>query len=293
MPPILIEIRLDRTGFDRFIGSWVCRFEKTVVIDVGPSSSVIKLIDSLKAMGIHHVDYVLLTHIHMDHAGGLGEFLDHFTTARAICHSKAVSHLLDPSKLWANSQKTLGNLAIAYGPMKPVKKERLLAHTEARVEGVDIIETPGHAPHHLSFVILGHLFVGEAGGTYVAREGWEYLRPATPPVFFLKEFLRSIDLLLARGELPICYAHLGSAQSSQQMLKRERDQLLFWEHVLRDELGKGDHGLMERGLTRLLREDKELQEIKAMSSGEQERERFFLGNSIKGYLGFLQDIHPL
>ena len=232
MEPTLIELRQDRPGFDRFIGSWLCPYDKTVVIDVGPSRSVTKLIESLSVLGIREVDFVLLTHIHMDHAGGLAEFLDHFPMARAVCHSKAISHLVDPSKLWLGSQKTLGDLAEAYGPIRPVKKERLIPHTEARVEGIDIIETPGHAPHHLSFIIQENLFAGEAGGIYLAVKDWEYLRPATPPVFFLKEFLGSIDRLLTAKDLPICYAHFGKANSSHRMLKRERAQFLLWETVL-------------------------------------------------------------
>ena len=293
MHPLLIELRQDRPGFDRFIGSWLCPYDKTVVIDVGPSRSVTKLIESLSVLGIREVDFVLLTHIHMDHAGGLAEFLDHFPMARAVCHSKAISHLVDPSKLWLGSQKTLGDLAEAYGPIRPVKKERLIPHTEARMEGIDIIETPGHAPHHLSFIIQENLFAGEAGGIYLAVKDWEYLRPATPPVFFLKEFLGSIDRLLTAKDLPICYAHFGKANSSHRMLKRERAQLLLWETVLREEITKGDHRLMERGMARLLAEDPELKAFEAMSSADQDREKFFIGNSIKGYLGFLQENpHP-
>ncbi len=293
MHPLLIELRQDRPGFDRFIGSWLCPYDKTVVIDVGPSRSVTKLIESLSVLGIREVDFVLLTHIHMDHAGGLAEFLDHFPMARAVCHSKAISHLVDPSKLWLGSQKTLGDLAEAYGPIRPVKKERLIPHTEARVEGIDLIETPGHAPHHLSFIIQENLFAGEAGGIYLAVKDWEYLRPATPPVFFLNEFLGSIDRLLTAKDLPICYAHFGKANSSHRMLKRERAQLLLWETVLREEITKGDHRLMERGMARLLAEDPELKAFEAMFSADQDREKFFIGNSIKGYLGFLQENpHP-
>jgi glyoxylase-like metal-dependent hydrolase (beta-lactamase superfamily II) len=293
MHPLLIELRQDRPGFDRFIGSWLCPYDKTVVIDVGPSRSVTTLIESLSVLGIREVDFVLLTHIHMDHAGGLAEFLDHFPMARAVCHSKAISHLVDPSKLWLGSRKTLGDLAEAYGPIRPVKKERLIPHTEARVEGIDIIETPGHAPHHLSFIIKDNLFAGEAGGIYLAGKDWEYLRPATPPVFFLKEFLGSIDRLLTAKDLPVCYAHFGRAGRSHSMLKRERAQLLLWEEIIREELAKGDHRLMERGMGRLLAEDPQLKAFEAMSSADQDREKFFIRNSIKGYLGFLQENpHP-
>jgi glyoxylase-like metal-dependent hydrolase (beta-lactamase superfamily II) len=288
MQPVLIEIKQDRPGFDRFIGSWLCPFDKTMVIDVGPSRSLPKLIAALTARGVHRVDYVLLTHIHMDHAGGLAEFLDHFPMARAVCHSKAISHLLDPSKLWLGSQKTLGDLAEVYGPIKPVKRERLIPHTEAQAEGIDLLETPGHAVNHLSYIVRGNLFAGEAGGIYVRGEGWEYLRPATPPVFFLKQFLESMDRLLNARDLTMCYAHFGRADSSHHMLKRERAQLLFWERIIREEMAKGDPLLMERCMAKLLAEDQELTAFQAMSSADQDRERFFMGNSIKGYLGFLQ-----
>ena len=289
MKPELIEIKQDRPGFDRFIGSWLCPFDQTMVIDIGPSRSLPKLIDALTARGIHRVDTVLLTHIHMDHAGGLAEFLDHFPMARAVCHSKAIPHLVDPSKLWLGSQKTLGDLAETYGPIKPVKRDRLIPHTEALAEGVDLIETPGHAVNHLSFIVQGNLFAGEAGGICLRGEGWEYLRPATPPVFFLKQFLESIDRLLSVQDLCMCYAHFGRADSSHRMLKRERAQLLFWEQTIREEMARSDPLLMERCRARLLAEDPELRAYEAMSSADQEREKFFLGNSIKGYLGFLQE----
>jgi len=288
----LIEIGQDRPGFGRFIGSWLHRSDKTMVVDVGPSRSLPQLIDSLAARGIRRVDTVLLTHIHIDHAGGLAEFLHRFPMARAICHSKAISHLVDPSKLWMGSQKTLGDLAEVYGPIAPVHRDRLIPHTDAQAEGIDLIETPGHAVHHLSFIVDGNLFAGEAGGIYLRGEGWEYLRPATPPVFFLKEFLESIDRLLNARDLTMCYAHFGRAESSHHMLKRERAQLLLWEQIIREETTRSDPLLPERCMARLLAEDPELKAFQAMSSADQERERFFMGNSIRGYLEFLHGGKP-
>jgi glyoxylase-like metal-dependent hydrolase (beta-lactamase superfamily II) len=208
--------------------------------------------------------------------------------ARAVCHGKAISHLGDPSKLWQGSQKTLGDLAETYGPIKPVRRDRLIPHPEAQSEGIDLIETPGHAAHHLSFVLQENVFAGEAGGVFLKGEGWEYLRPATPPVFFLKEFLDSIDRLLAARDLTMCYAHFGRAESSHRMLKREQAQLLFWQEIIKEEIASGDPLLLERCMTRLLAQDPELLAFKALPPADQERERFFMGNSIKGYLGFLQ-----
>jgi glyoxylase-like metal-dependent hydrolase (beta-lactamase superfamily II) len=286
--PTLIALRQEKPGFDEFIGSWVCPGEPCVVIDVGPSGSVEALAKSLFDLCVERVDLVLLTHIHIDHAGGLAEFLRFFPMARVICHAKAVNHLLEPAKLWAGSCKTLGDLAVTYGAISPVKKEWLISHTDAHLEGLRIIETPGHAQHHLSYVYHGNLFAGEAGGIHLTVGTSEYLRPATPPVFFLKEFVGSIDRLLAEEDLPICYGHFGKAEASRPMLRRARNQLLFWERILYEEAAAGHGERTEKCMERLLKEDPELGAYQNMIPSDQERERFFITNSIKGYLGYFQ-----
>jgi len=290
MTPVLIPIKQDKPGFERFIGSWICPGDPSIVVDVGPSRSVNLLLQSLSELGMARIDFILLTHIHVDHAGGLAEFLRFFPMAQVICHSKAVSHLMDPTKLWLGTQKALGELALTYGPVSPVKEDRLIPHTEAHVPGLEIVETPGHAPHHLSYVYERNLFAGEAGGVYLTADGLEYLRPATPPVFFLKEFLESIDRLLLQGDLPIFYSHFGKAEMSRSMLQRAGKQLLFWENVVSEEWPKGHDDMLERCMKRLLEEDPELRALAIMTPADQARERFFLANSIKGYLGYLQDI---
>jgi glyoxylase-like metal-dependent hydrolase (beta-lactamase superfamily II) len=287
MDPILVEIKQDRPGFDKFIGSWVCAGERNAVVDVGPAHSVDRLIESLKAMNWDRVDFILLTHIHLDHAGGLTHFLGHFPMANVICHSKAMRHLVDPSMLWAGSKKVLGEVAEFYGPMKPVAKEKLIPHTEASIKDLEIIETPGHAPHHLSFRYQGHLFVGEAGGNYFRIQDLTYVRPATPPKFFLEECLKSVDRLLSLEDQPICYAHFGSADSSQGMLNPFREQLTRWGDIIGKEISKGEQHLLERCMDKLLEKDPDLGAFDAMQPDEQERERFFMANSVSGYLEFL------
>jgi glyoxylase-like metal-dependent hydrolase (beta-lactamase superfamily II) len=287
MNPTLIEIKQSAPGFERFIGSWVFQGEKNVVVDVGPSNSVNGLIRSLSAMGVDRVDWVLLTHIHIDHAGGLAEFLAHFPSAKAICHDNAVKHLVDPSRLWAGSKKTLGALSEHYGPIRPVARESLVPHHEATLEGLDIIETPGHAAHHLSFIYEGHLMVGEAGGVYVPIPNSEYLRPATPPVFFLHQFLESIDRLLTRENLPICYGHFGQAENAHAILRRARNQLNLWERLIKEEIASSKEHPVESCMQTLLSKDPELGAFETLGAEVQERERFFMANSVKGYLGFL------
>lgn len=270
-----------------FICSWVCGREPNIIVDVGPSSTIGRLTESLLDMNMQRIDFVLLSHIHIDHAGGLADFLDRFPMARVICHVKGIRHLVNPSKLWEASLTTLGELARSYGPMRQVKEERFIPHTQSAVPGLQVIETPGHAAHHLSFAYNDNLFAGEAAGVYYEKyEG--YLRPASPPPFFMEEFLASIDRLLALRDQPICFAHLGRAASSHTILRRAKDQLFRWKAILAKELAKGKEDLPERCLGEILRLDPDLNPYHTMQADEQEREKFFMANAIKGFLEYLE-----
>ncbi len=287
----LIEIKQEIPGFDHFIGSWAYRGDIDLVVDVGPANSVGKLIEALMKMNMERVDYILLTHIHIDHAGGLAEFLEHFPMARVVCHDKGIRHLVDPSKLWEGSQKVLGEIAEAFGPPEGVKEKMCIPHTQAQahMKNLVVIETPGHAPHHLSFSYGKNLFAGEAGGNYFPVRDMDYLRPATPPRFFLKDFLESVDKLMALGDQRICYAHFGDAPNSRQMLKRFRAQILRWKEVIQKEMSPGSNDLVMRCVDSLLEKDHDLKAFRYMDPDTQKRERFFMANSVRGYIGFLQD----
>ena len=285
----LIEIKQKIPGFDHFIGSWVYPGDVNLVVDVGPANSVGRLIEALMKMNMERVDYILLTHIHIDHAGGLAEFLEHFPMARVLCHDKGIRHLADPSKLWEGSRKVLGIIAEAFGPPKPVKEEMCIPHTQAHIEDLDVIETPGHAPHHVSFSYRGNLFAGEAGGNYLSVRDTDYLRPATPPRFFLKDFLGSVDRLIALGDQHICYAHFGDAPNSCQMLKRFRAQILRWKEVIQKEMSAGSNDLIMRCVDSLLEKDPDLKAFNSMDPDTQKRERSFMANSVRGYIEFLQN----
>lgn len=285
----LIEIKQTIPGFDHFIGSWVYRGDINLVVDVGPANTVAKLIQALMRMNMEMVDYVLITHIHIDHAGGLAEFLEHFPMARVVCHDKGIRHLVDPSKLWAGSLKVLGEIAEAYGFPKAVKEKMCVPHTQADIEDLLVLETPGHAPHHLSFSYRGNLFAGEAGGNYYSLPDIDYLRPATPPRFFLKDFLGSVDRLTALEDQHICYAHFGEANNSRQMLRRFRAQILRWKDLIGKEMSGGFDDLVTRCMDSLLKEDPDLKAFELMDPDIQKRERFFMANSVRGYIEFLQN----
>ncbi|RLB41488.1 MAG: MBL fold metallo-hydrolase [Deltaproteobacteria bacterium] len=287
--PILIEIPQDEPGYDGFIGSWLIQGAHSILVDVGPANTAERLIARLEDLGISELDYVLITHIHIDHAGALGPVLSRYPGAMAVCHEKAVNHVVDPQKLWQGSLKVLGDVAKMYGPPKPVSPQRVMPHTGARVEGLLIIDTPGHAPHHLCYEYEGRLFAGEAAGNYLNLGDKDYLRPATPPRFFLETFLSSIDRLLGLPDEPIYYAHFGFASSSHRMLRRFKSQVLLWADLIEREISQGGEGLVDRCVEKLLREDGNLQAFNEMDPEAKRRELNFMANAVKGFLGYFEE----
>ncbi|MDY6972026.1 MAG: MBL fold metallo-hydrolase [Thermodesulfobacteriota bacterium] len=288
----LIEIKQDLPGFDPFFGSWVCQDDLNIVVDVGPASTAGRLIDSLLSLGLRRVDFVLLTHIHIDHSGALADLLECYPMAKAICHEKAVENIVNPSKLWAGSLKVLGEIAEAYGPPKPIPTEKLIPHTQNHLRDLSVIETPGHAPHHLSYSLGNHLFAGEAGGNYFVIEGKEYLRPATPPRFIFDVCLKSVDRLLSLKDQTMCYAHYGGAESSHRLLKAFRNQLIRWKDII-GELAAGtvaaDPDFIEECTNALLEKDPNLAAFDSMDTDTRRRERTFIGNAINGFVGWLHE----
>jgi len=294
MRELLIEIKQDMPGFNPFFGSWVCRDGINFLVDVGPANTANRLIDSLVLLGLEKVDYILLTHIHIDHGGALADLLDYYPMAKVICHEKGIKHLVEPSNLWAGSLGVLGDLAKSYGPPKPVAKERLIPHTECNLKDLMVIETPGHALHHLSYSYKDRLFVGEAAGNYLTVNGLDYLRPATPPRFFLDLFLKSIDRLLALEDQPIRYAHFGGAANSHRMLNMFRDQLIRWEAIIGESVRQGGNSeyIITSCIDLLLEKDPNLAAFRILDPDIQAREKVFMANGVRGFVEFLKEKKP-
>jgi len=286
----LIPLDQDIRGFTRFIGVWLYRGERTFLVDVGPAATVPHLLEALADLGITRLDAILLTHIHLDHAGGIGDVARSFPETPVFCHEVGIPHLADPSRLWEGSLKTLGDTARAYGEISAVPAQQLRDAASPPWDEVSSTLTPGHSPHHVSYQIPPYLFAGETGGVLRSLDdGHEYLRPATPPRFFLETALGSIDALIALEPDSLCYGHFGIRSEGKAMLQKHREQLIRWEETIAGVMeGHRGEDISDACLDALFGEDPLLAAYSHLTDAEQERERFFLINSIRGYVGYLQ-----
>jgi glyoxylase-like metal-dependent hydrolase (beta-lactamase superfamily II) len=286
----LITLNPPIDGFENFISAWLYQGEICFLVDVGPASTADGLLNILAEANVVHLDYILLTHIHLDHAGAIGEIAAAFPQTPIVCHPAGIPHLIEPQRLWEGTKKVLGSTADGYGPIRPVASERFVEADNFESEIIIPLMTPGHASHHVSYNTKKYLFAGETGGVYYAISSERfYLRPATPPRFFMDTAVESIDKLIGANPGKLCYGHYGMANDAVNKLKTMRRQLLSWKAIIADEIHRADtENLIASCSKRLLQEDALVANINDLPESAKERETYFLRNSIKGFIGYLK-----
>jgi len=292
----LYDIQLDLKGadFTSNLSSWVYKDENLCfLVDTGPTSVIDSLKHALDKVGIKRNDlnYVLLTHIHMDHAGGVGKLIKSFPRAQVICHPKGIKHLINPKKLWKGSLKVLGKVAESYGEIIPVPEDRICYQQDIANGKIKVIDTSGHAPHHQSYLFNKYLLIGEAAGVNIPLPGKVYTRPATPPVFNYNASISSIQKLLKEDleNRLICYAHFGLSKNAKFLLKLAQDQINLWIQVVNELIELKDQpSFFNQVISKLKLKDEYFANIELLDANMKEKELFFVGNTIKGIIGHLQ-----
>jgi len=241
-------IDLNPKGIRKFIASYILRGEKTAIIECGPTSSTENLLEGLEKLGVEReeISYVMVSHIHLDHGGGAGALLKHLPNARLIVHPRGLPHLANPQKLWSQSRQVLGKIAEIYGKPFPVPSERMIPAKDGMNinlgNGINIriIETLGHASHHVSYYDpKGEIvFPGDAAGIYV--KDLDIILPTTPPLLVLDKTLESIEKLAGLNPKMLCYTHFGPASDAVNKLRAYASQLRLWASVIRECLKKNE-----------------------------------------------------
>ena len=236
--PGVLEIDTLLGGWERVTAGYLIEGPDPVLIETGSQSSVPVLLEALDKVGVGPGDLagIAITHIHLDHAGGVGDVARAFPSATVYVHEKGARHLADPSRLIDSASRVYGPLLDSlYGRMEPTDAARL--HVVADGEEIAVgptrtlvaVDSPGHAKHHVGFhdSESGVLFAGDAVGVKLPDAG--VLRPATPPPDFdLDLALNSLRKFAARRPSALALAHYGLLESPEELLAEAGDTLRQW-----------------------------------------------------------------
>jgi glyoxylase-like metal-dependent hydrolase (beta-lactamase superfamily II) len=242
-------IDLKPTGVENFIASYVLKGEeKTAIIETGPTCSIPNLLTGLEEMGIKNedIDYVMVSHIHIDHGGGAGTLMQHLPNAKLVVHPRGASHIINPEKLWEQSKMVLGEVAIAYEKIEPVPENRLTTPSDGTMFNlggsvqVKVLETLGHASHHLAYFDLDSrgVFQGDAAGIYFPQ--LDVTIPTAPAPFNLDMTLASLEKLAQLQPKRLYYTHYGPVENGVGRIKRYEDQLHLWASITSEAVKRGD-----------------------------------------------------
>jgi glyoxylase-like metal-dependent hydrolase (beta-lactamase superfamily II) len=208
-----------------------------VLVEVGPSATLHHLVEALDSLGVDDLAAFVVTHIHLDHAGGAGQMAQRYPNAKVGVHSRGARHLAAPERLWASAVSVFGEewLTTNWGPMAPVDPDRLLVLEEGDTvqlgggRTLDVMYTPGHAKHHIVFQDSdgGGMFVGDSVG--LCYPHGHFVEPVTPPPDFdpvaQKEQIRR---MAARHPSFVGFAHFGPEYDVDATFAEAQERLDDW-----------------------------------------------------------------
>jgi glyoxylase-like metal-dependent hydrolase (beta-lactamase superfamily II) len=260
----VFQIDTRMAGYAGITAGYLIRGSRPCLVETGTAPSAPIVRDALASLGVAAGDLatVVVTHIHLDHAGGAGDVAAMYPTAEVVVHQKGARHLADPSRLMASARQVYGDaLDFLFGTLAPVPADRIraLGDTGSVDLGggrrLDSHYSPGHARHHVGLIdsLSGDLYVGDAAGVYIPDT--EDLRPATPPPDFdLAIALDSLRRFAALQPTRLLFSHYGPASNVPEILDRSAEEITVWVEQTRAARAAGldlDHAVaMVRDRTR-------------------------------------------
>lgn len=228
-------------GTDEFGAIYLIDDEKVAMVESGTSFDVDRILAAVREFGYKpiDIDYLVVSHIHLDHAGGAGFLLQEMGKAKVYVHERGYKHLADPSRLLASARAALGASADEFGTMRPIAADRLVAVRDGdRIDlgGRELVfyDSPGHAPHELTVFDTHNkcIYTGDAAGLYMSRD--ETLLPIAPaPSFSLEDNLRSLDRMLTLKPRALLFSHYGPHMNPQAVVEIQKAQYTAWSDLVK------------------------------------------------------------
>jgi len=227
---------LHHEGAERVIGVYLLETEDGLALqDCGPSTCIRKLKEQLaeRALVLSDVRHLLLSHIHLDHAGAAGALVGEHPGLQVHVSEIGAPHLVDPSRLEASARRLYGDdFDRLWGELAPVPQENVHV-VGSSVLGFECFPTPGHAAHHVCYLDgEGTLYAGDAAGVRILPDR-HILPVAPPPEIDLEAWERTIDELELRAPQRLALIHFGVVEQPRDHLRRLRRQLRLWGQRVR------------------------------------------------------------
>lgn len=289
-------IDLKTAGYENFIAAYILKEDKVAVVETGPTSSIPNLLAGLLEIGVPRdaVDYVMVSHIHIDHAGGAGTLLENLPNAKLLLHKRGASHMMNPEKLWLHSREALREIVDLYGPIQPVPENRIVISEDGTIIDLgehvrlQVIETLGHASHHQSFYEKESktLFLGDAGGIYL--EKLDAVIPTTPPPLRLEMKLGSLEKLIKLKPELLCYTHYGQADNAVSRLQAYAEQLKLWAKIVSESTKKGDD--LEAVYAKIMERDSSMKRAEEFIKRHVMLRQSVVLQSVRGFIHYFKKI---
>ncbi|MCW2899151.1 MAG: beta-lactamase domain protein [Streptosporangiaceae bacterium] len=250
------EIDTQMAGYTGITAGYLILGDRPCLIEPGTAGSAPVVRRALTSLGVTAADLatVVVTHIHLDHAGGVGDIAESYPAAEVVVHEKGARHLASPERLMRSARMVYGDqLDKLFGELKPTEAARIRAVEETGVidlgggRRLESHYSPGHAKHHVGLLdsLTGDLYVGDAAGIYIPETA--DVRPATPPPDFdLETALASLDKFKGLRPQRLLFAHYGPVSAVGETLERSAEELRLWVETVRDAHDQGmdiDHAV--------------------------------------------------